>query len=89
MFATGTTKTLGILLAVLALVLVFGLRSAPPSQGSSPHAVHVVEPGDTLWGIAEATYDGDPRQAVHRLQEANDLSDATLVVGQELVLPLP
>lgn len=89
MFANGTTKTLGILLAVLALVLVFGLRSAPPSQGSSPHAVYIVESGDTLWDIAERSYDGDPRAAVHRLQEANGLSDATLAVGQELILPMP
>lgn len=89
MFATGTTKTIGILLAVLALVIVIGLRSAPASQGSSPHALHVVEPGDTLWGIAEAHYEGDPRTAVYRLQEANALADATLVVGQELILPLP
>lgn len=89
MFATGTTKTLGILLAVLALVIVFGLRSAPPSQGSSPHAVHVVEAGDSLWSIAERHYDGDPRRAVFHLQEANGLADADLEVGQVLILPTP
>lgn len=89
MFATGTTKTIGILLAVLALVIVIGLRSAPPSQGSSPTVVYVVEPGDTLWSIAERTYDGDPRKAVFDVREANGLADARLEVGQVLVLPTP
>lgn len=89
MFALTPPKTVGLLLAVLALVLVFGLRSAPVSQGSAPRAYHVVEAGDSLWSIAEAHYDGDPRRDVHRLRTANDLDDATLQIGQVLVLPTP
>jgi len=89
MFALKTSKSVGLLLAVLALVIVIGLRSAPASQGSAPQGYHVVQAGESLWSIAEAHYDGDPRRDVHRLREANGLGDVTLQVGQVLVLPTP
>jgi hypothetical protein len=48
----------------------------------------VVEPGDTLWSIAEAVADGDDvRVVVDRIQELNGLGGAGLVPGQELLLP--
>jgi LysM repeat protein len=48
----------------------------------------VVQPGETLWSIAEQVdADSDPRETVARIVAMNDLAGAGVVVGQELVLP--
>ena len=48
----------------------------------------VVEPGDTLWSIAESVADGsDVRAVVDRIQELNGLEGSGLVPGQVLQLP--
>lgn len=45
-----------------------------------------VDPGDTLWGIAEKVY-GDGNQ-YQRIADANGISDPDLIqVGQELLIP--
>jgi LysM repeat protein len=46
-----------------------------------------VRPGETLWAIAEASYAGDPREGVWKLQRRNGLSGSTIVPGQRLALP--
>jgi LysM repeat protein len=46
-----------------------------------------VKAGDTLWSIAERMHAGDPREGVWELRERNELSSATIVPGQMLVLP--
>jgi nucleoid-associated protein YgaU len=48
----------------------------------------VVEPGDTLWSIAESVAGGaDVRAVVDRIQEMNGLDGSSLVPGQILQLP--
>jgi len=48
--------------------------------------VHVVQPGETLWSIAQAEgVTGDPRPVVDQL--ARQVGDRPLSVGQRLVLP--
>jgi hypothetical protein len=48
----------------------------------------VVEPGDSLWSIAEAVSDGeDVRTVIDRIQELNGLEGSVLVPGQVLQLP--
>lgn len=50
--------------------------------------VIVVEPGDTLWGIAERVApEADPRSTVRRLAEANGLASTVLVPGMEIQVP--
>ena len=62
-----------------------GLGDGP----TTPRRVHVVRPGETLWSIAESLEPRtDPRQVVFRIREANDLEPASLVPGQELVVPV-
>jgi LysM repeat protein len=46
-----------------------------------------VKPSDTLWSIAVASYAGDTREGVWKLQQRNHLRSATLRPGQTLVLP--
>ena len=85
-----------LVVAVVALLVLAGAALAriaggvPSAAGSSapPAAVDtvVVQPGDTLWSIAEAVAPGvDPRITVDRLVERN--GGAPLVVGQELHVP--
>jgi LysM repeat protein len=75
--------------AVLVLVFVVLLWAvlARDTDAGAPARVHTVRPGDTLWSIAVASYPGDPREGVWRLQTRNGLSDATIVPGQRLVVP--
>jgi LysM repeat protein len=71
-----------LVLAALAVGLV-----AHASQGAGPERTYVVKPTDTLWSIAARSYGGDVREGVWKLQQRNHLTTATLVVGQQLVLP--
>jgi len=78
-------SVLWFVVAGLALALAF---SSPRAAGSSqPADRYVVKPGDTLWELAPDRYDGDPRGAVWRLQELNDLTSPALVPGMTLYLP--
>ncbi len=63
---------------------------AGTGAGSRGHRVEhvVVEPGDTLWGIAVRTSgDADPRVTVQRIIDANGLSGPIVQPGQRLRLP--
>jgi nucleoid-associated protein YgaU len=64
-------------------------RSAiPPRHADAAAARYVVQPGDTVWAIAERRYaDQDPRKAVQLIDDANDLEGAVLQPGEVLVLP--
>ena len=82
-------------LAVLSVVAIVVLAAgqAGAALGSSPLAApgrppsvvrHVVEPGDTLWGIArEVAPDEDPRPVVDALEAARH--GAPLQVGETVV----
>jgi hypothetical protein len=82
---------------VLLLALVFGAGLAfgthavgADSSSSVPSAQRslVVQPGQTLWGIARAVEPGsDPRSTVERLIELNALPGAEVDAGRILVLP--
>jgi LysM repeat protein len=75
-----------LLILVCALTLVVGL-AAHGSSGAGPKRTYVVQPGDTLWSVAQRTYSGDPRQGVWELQQRNHLASATIVPGERLVVP--
>lgn len=83
-------------LAVLLLVSLLNLalfvlgESASPSADATPVAELsvVVEPGDTVWSIAESLADGsDVRPVVDALVEAN--GGPQLAVGDRLVIVVP
>ena len=75
--------------AAVVAMLVFALGIARPSPGATPETRYVVRASDTLWAIAAARYDGDPREGVWRIQERNDLATSALVPGMVLALPAP
>jgi LysM repeat protein len=74
------------LILLCAAVLAVGL-AARGSSGAAPKRTYVVQPGDTLWSVAEHTYAGDPREGVWKLEQRNHLASATIVPGEKLVVP--
>jgi Tfp pilus assembly protein FimV len=75
-----------LLLAGAVLARSAGGGAPASAAGTSSGAVHVVQPGDTLWSIArDLEPSGDVRLTVDRLVDLN--GGAPLQVGQRLVLP--
>ena len=80
-------------LVVLTVAVLFGTAQAVaafgagPASGTERHpAVHVVQPGETLWSIAhDLQPSGDVRGLVQRLAKLN--GGVALQAGQRLVLP--
>jgi Tfp pilus assembly protein FimV len=75
-------------LAGLALFAV--MLGRVPASGSERHPVspitHVVQPGETLWSIAQRVHPGgDVASYVDRLVRAN--GGNTIQVGQQIVVP--
>jgi nucleoid-associated protein YgaU len=60
---------------------------ARASQAHGNRQVVTVRPYQTLWTIAASHYAGDVRDAIWRIERANHLRAADIVVGQKLVLP--
>jgi len=75
-----------VLLVVLAALLLWAALAGESGAGG-PERSYRVQPGDTLWSIAERTFSGDPREGVWELQERNGLDSPAIVPGQVLVLP--
>jgi LysM repeat protein len=82
-------------LAVLAAFLLLSLGQVAAQaighdtvEGSPTQGTWVVQPGETLWSIAERVDPGtDPRETVARLVAVNDLPESSVQVGQELQIP--
>jgi LysM repeat protein len=75
------------ILTVTLVALIAWAVFVRPSEGAGPERTYVVRPADTLWSIAERHFAGDPRAAIWRIQERNELETTTIVPGQRLVLP--
>ena len=79
-----------LVLAALVLAGLTSLQAGDAGFDGEPAATvtYVVEPGDTVWSIAEALAPGaDPRPLVDAIVDAN--GGARLDVGQRLVLARP
>lgn len=74
-----------VIIALIATVAWAVLAHGSSGAGRPQH--YVVKPADTLWSIAAARYGGDPRDGVWKLRQANHLRDATIVPGENLLLP--
>jgi len=64
-----------------------GAGAASAALAGSPQTV-VVQPGDTLWSIAQQVApNADPRGVVDAIIAANHLASASVQAGQQLVMP--
>ena len=75
---------------VAALLLLLFIPSADADRGTAPTVPHVVQPGDTLWSMAE-TYTppaGDVRATVALIRTANEMSSGLLMVGDVIEVPV-
>lgn len=72
--------------AVVAISL--GLAVAAHGGTAPAYTTVVVQPGDTLWGIAAEHYPADDvRVRVQDIEQANGLHGPALEVGKKLRLP--
>lgn len=74
---------------VALVTLLASQASADGPAGAQEVQRHVVQPGETLWQIAEtvATPSEDVRDVVFQLVRLNELPDAGLMAGQVIVVP--
>ena len=81
-------------LAILGVTL-FGIvgtagrgGGAEPATTATASRLYVVQPGDTLWGIARLHVgpNEDPRPVIEDIREANELRTAVLTPGDRLEL---
>jgi nucleoid-associated protein YgaU len=101
---TGTHVAWGrvaVFLTIIALsaLLGAGFRAATAAEpvrsddgaavaGQTALVEHVVQPGDTLWAIAQRVDPAaDPRPMVDRIMRLNGLQGAEVEVGRVLLLP--
>jgi hypothetical protein len=82
-------QRVGILAVAAVAVTGFITGQAAGASGSMSQAEHYsVSQGDTLWSIAKSEApEQDPREYVAALVELNRLQTASLVPGQDLILP--
>ena len=76
---------------VLAVLTVFGARSAATGEEGAPVQTRTVEvaEGQTLWGIAsQVAAPGEVREMIYQIQELNALSGSSVDVGQEIAVPV-
>jgi len=82
---------IGLAAAIMAaLLVVFSIPRAGADRGPVPAASHTVQPGDTLWSIAElyTPATGDVRATVALIRSANEESSGLLAVGDVIEVPL-
>lgn len=75
---------------LLAVTTALGGWATATHGSGTPERVRVitVQPGDSLYGIAADLADpGEIRAMVHRIQELNSLSGASISEGQRLAVP--
>ncbi|MGQ0626233.1 MAG: LysM peptidoglycan-binding domain-containing protein [Sporichthyaceae bacterium] len=78
-----------LVVAMLGLGMTLGSEPSRASGAAGRPAQYlVVQPGQTLWGIAQATAPGtDPRAVIEEIISLNDLRGTTLQAGARIALP--
>jgi hypothetical protein len=79
-----------VMAAFVALTVLGGQSAATGEAGVPVETTTVmVGEGDTLWAIAsDVAEPGEVREMIHRIQELNALSSASLSRGQKLAVPV-
>jgi hypothetical protein len=90
------SQTRFILASLIALIILSAILSYFAGLFMSEALVQpefitkTVASGDTLWSIASQYNDSDEdiREVVYRIRKENNLDNATIYVGQELLIPI-
>lgn len=88
---TRAVVRMGLAAAIMAaLLVVFSIPRAGADRGPAPAVSHIVQPGDTLWSIAEmyTLSTGDVRATVALIRSANERSSGFLAVGDVIEVPV-
>src|SRR4029077_6619556 len=73
---------------IAAVCISVGLSNVALGDAATVQAVVVVQPGDTLWGIASTRYPGDDvRVRVDEIERLNGLQSPKIEAGEMLRLP--
>lgn len=86
-------RLVALLVVTAALLGVNALLGGLPADAANlqpqpGETVLIVQPGDTLWKLAqESAPQLDPRAAILQIRQANGLPDSSLMTGQRLVIP--
>jgi LysM repeat protein len=84
----GRAVVLVLLSVVAALIVGLAASASRAAAPPGPAPTAVVQPGDTLWSIAERTVPGgDPFATIEEIRRLNGLADYTVHAGQTLTLP--
>jgi LysM repeat protein len=78
------------LLALFGGGVLFGTgsKAGASDQAGAPHQYVVVQPGQTLWGIAkQIAPNEDPRAMIEAIRRLNALPDTGVQAGQRIALP--
>jgi len=87
--AVVATALIAVLMSPLAAGAVRRGEPSAPAAQQVPQQLVVVQPGDTLWSIAQRVRPGDdPRQVTAQIAAANGVQPGSLTVGASLVVPL-
>lgn len=77
-----------LVIAALAFALNGGGAIAGIEGSGQPLEVVTVQPGSSLWELAETLAPGaDPRDVIHEIMQLNALSSPALFAGQQLDIP--
>lgn len=83
----GKKCLLFVLVTILLTTIVAMNIGASASEESVQYISHIVEPNDTLWGIAEEYgTDGDIRKTIYDIKRLNQLDGSDLVVGTRILI---
>ena len=86
----GTLVTL-VVLAALGVIAILGgtgaTASSAPANVSFQHVT--VQPGESLWDIAEGLdSSADPRDVIVAIEQLNDLPSSEIAAGESLAIPV-
>lgn len=93
-----TARGRTVLLLLIGLPIAFWLLFAQLNGGAATGSLEagasvpivVVQPGDSLWSIAERVApNADPRDVISAIQSFNHLGSADVMAGQQLGIPAP
>lgn len=78
-----------ILLSLIGIFLTLFLLNNVSAHDSQEYKSIIIYSGDTLWTIAEKEKPNkDIRQYIHEIRDLNNLNDAHLIIGQEILIPI-